>query len=220
MKLRGDHPRYAWRHARRLGQAAVVAHVGEPSRVDALGRVGCQHTINNTHARRSELVHAPTLTAPAPPAPIAQEFRCVSEPVGNARRPAAHPGRFWLLTARRAIGRVRKNPRRMIARDSRFGADVPMGTEGPRQRRRPLPERRVARNHVLRSPILDNHQMAALRCAPIRARAFAVRMRHDIGPGKGRRRASTRCGGTANRAGKTGADAGGRHPRLGTGVHR
>ena len=65
-------------HARRLGQAAVVAHVVEPGRVDALGYVGCQHTITNTHARRSELVHAPTLSAPAPAAPIAQAFKCAS----------------------------------------------------------------------------------------------------------------------------------------------
>jgi len=72
MKLRSDHPRHAWGHARRLCQTDVVAHVVEPSRVESLGHVGRQHAIANTHTSRNELVHAPTLTAPAPAVPIAQ----------------------------------------------------------------------------------------------------------------------------------------------------
>src|SRR5438094_7035276 len=86
MKLRGDHPRHAWRHARRLGQTGVVAHVVEPSRVDSLDHVGRQHTITNTRARRSELVHAPRLVAPAPAAPIAETFKCASGPLGDEVR--------------------------------------------------------------------------------------------------------------------------------------
>src|SRR6516164_594888 len=85
MKLRGDHPCHARRHARGLGQAAVAAHVVKPSRVESLGH-GREHPITNTHARRSELVHAPTLPAPAPAAPIAEAFKCASELLGSKVR--------------------------------------------------------------------------------------------------------------------------------------
>src|SRR5256885_12832763 len=84
MKLRGDHPGHAWRHSRCLSQAAVVPHVRRPSRVDSLDLI--QHAITHRDARRSELVHPPRLTAPAPAAPIAQACERATEPPGSEVR--------------------------------------------------------------------------------------------------------------------------------------
>ena len=133
MKLGGDHPRYAWRHARRLGQAAVVAHVPQPSRIDYLGHVGRQHTLTNTHARRSELVHAPTLTAPPPAAPIAKGFKCPSEPLGNQVRPRPAPP-----VALMGLAAVAKRRHMLTAPPS---ADIDQPHDSPTERRGTGPNR-------------------------------------------------------------------------------